>query len=83
MGLAIWAVVEVAEEETGCWGMMPVGGMPPPPFSVFFVAMQSVLASAMLASAERPSLDFPPIERTTLSNGMKVVFARRSAVPVV
>ncbi|HEY6916232.1 MAG TPA: pitrilysin family protein [Allosphingosinicella sp.] len=28
-------------------------------------------------------LDFPDIERTTLSNGMKVAFARRAAVPVV
>ena len=29
------------------------------------------------------SLQFPAIERTTLSNGMKVVFARRATVPVV
>ena len=29
------------------------------------------------------ALEFPPIERATLSNGMKVVFARRSAVPTV
>ena len=28
-------------------------------------------------------LQFPPIERTTLSNGIKVVFARRNAVPTV
>jgi predicted Zn-dependent peptidase len=28
-------------------------------------------------------LEFPPIERTTLTNGMKVVFARRAAVPTV
>ncbi|KUR70080.1 peptidase M16 [Novosphingobium fuchskuhlense] len=30
-----------------------------------------------------PALDFPSIERTSLRNGIKVVFARRSAVPVV
>jgi zinc protease len=28
-------------------------------------------------------LDFPPIERATLSNGMKLVFARRASVPIV
>jgi zinc protease len=28
-------------------------------------------------------LEFPPIERATLSNGIKVVFARRAAVPLV
>jgi zinc protease len=28
-------------------------------------------------------IEFPAIERTTLSNGMKVVFARRTTVPVV
>jgi zinc protease len=30
-----------------------------------------------------PDLDFPDIERTTLSNGIQVRFARRTAVPVV
>jgi predicted Zn-dependent peptidase len=39
--------------------------------------------SSLPPAGDVPSLDFPPIERTTLSNGMKVVFARRSAVPVV
>ena len=34
-------------------------------------------------AAEVPPLPFPAIERATLSNGMKVYFARRSAVPVV
>jgi zinc protease len=28
-------------------------------------------------------LEFPPIERATLSNGMKLVFARRASVPIV
>ncbi|MFD1787749.1 M16 family metallopeptidase [Sphingomonas floccifaciens] len=32
---------------------------------------------------EVTALQFPAIERTTLSNGMKVVFARRTTVPVV
>ena len=30
-----------------------------------------------------PSLDFPTVEETTLSNGIKVFFARRAAVPTV
>ncbi len=29
-----------------------------------------------------PSLDFPDIERARLSNGIQVVYARRTAVPV-
>lgn len=49
-------------------------------------------AAATTADADRskipsggdvPTLDFPAIERTSLKNGIKVVFARRSAVPVV
>jgi predicted Zn-dependent peptidase len=33
--------------------------------------------------AETPELDFPEIERATLSNGIEVYFARRDAVPTV
>ncbi len=39
--------------------------------------------SHLPAAAQVPSLPFPAIERATLSNGIKVYFARRSAVPVV
>jgi len=39
--------------------------------------------SHLPAAAPIGPLPFPAIERTTLSNGMKVYFARRSAVPVV
>lgn len=39
--------------------------------------------SAIPPAGDVPSLDFPAIERTNLKNGIKVVFARRSAVPVV
>ncbi|SOB79802.1 Predicted Zn-dependent peptidase [Sphingomonas guangdongensis] len=35
------------------------------------------------AVGQLAALQFPAVERTTLSNGMKVVFARRSTVPVV
>jgi predicted Zn-dependent peptidase len=48
-------------------------------------------ASAPLAYAPRPqppvgtigALDFPDIERATLSNGIPIVYARRASVPVV
>jgi len=39
--------------------------------------------STIPPTGDVPALDFPAIERTTLPNGMKVVFARRSAVPIV
>ncbi len=39
--------------------------------------------SKIPAAGQVPTLDFPAIERTSLKNGIKVVFARRSAVPVV
>ncbi|WP_253185760.1 pitrilysin family protein [Novosphingobium sp. NDB2Meth1] len=39
--------------------------------------------SKIPSGGDVPTLDFPAIERTSLKNGIKVVFARRSAVPVV
>ena len=51
-----------------------------------------VLVSAPVAFQDRskfpeptstPALDFPTVEETTLSNGIKVFFARRAAVPTV
>jgi predicted Zn-dependent peptidase len=39
--------------------------------------------SILPPAGDVPALDFPAIERTTLSNGIKVYFARRAAVPVV
>ncbi|WP_324261264.1 pitrilysin family protein [Altererythrobacter sp. H2] len=39
--------------------------------------------SRIPAVGELQQLDFPTIERATLSNGMKVFFARRDAVPIV
>ena len=70
------------------------GGAPAPgmkaPLPVRSVAAKAGGASAAPAAkiAEPPvlpvkPLEFPPIERATLSNGIKVVFARRSAVPLV
>lgn len=39
--------------------------------------------SSLPTVAAAPDIDFPDFERTTLSNGLEVVFARRDAVPVV
>ncbi len=39
--------------------------------------------SALPALGEMKPFDFPDIERTTLTNGMEVYFARRDAAPVV
>lgn len=39
--------------------------------------------SSLPEVGELKPLDFPDIERSTLSNGMEVIFARRDAVPVV
>ncbi len=46
-------------------------------------AASSADRSALPPAGDVPALQFPAIERTSLRNGMKVVFARRSAVPVV
>jgi zinc protease len=69
-------------------GGAPAPGMKAP------TAVQTPSASAAPPQAPAPriapppvlpvkGLEFPPIERASLSNGMKVVFARRAAVPVV
>ncbi|MBM3928772.1 MAG: insulinase family protein, partial [Sphingomonadales bacterium] len=53
------------------------------------VAQQASTTPPATATRKEPpvgdvtALQFPAIERTTLSNGMKVVFARRTTVPVV
>ncbi len=46
-------------------------------------AMAEADRSSIPPVGELPPLDFPAIERTTLSNGMEVFFARRDAVPTV
>ncbi|MBY0562826.1 MAG: insulinase family protein [Hyphomonadaceae bacterium] len=45
-------------------------------------AVQSGPPRPSPAIAESPALDFPSVERATLSNGIEVVYARRDAVPV-
>ncbi|MEO0032732.1 MAG: hypothetical protein RIS94_2490 [Pseudomonadota bacterium] len=73
---------EGGEARGGDAGLAPSPGPGPVP----------KVAGALSADADRsslppvgdvPALDFPRIERTTLSNGIRVLFARRAAVPVV
>lgn len=68
----------------------PAGGMQPAFYNGPF-AVQSASAGA-IPQADRSTLpemeelkplDFPEIERATLSNGIEIYFARRDAVPVV
>jgi len=39
--------------------------------------------SSLPSVAAAPDIDFPDIQRTTLSNGIELVFAQRSTIPVV
>lgn len=67
----------------------PDGGMQPAfyngPFAAQATAGTTIEAdrSALPPVQELRPLDFPDIERATLTNGMEVYFARRDAVPVV
>ncbi len=64
-------------------------GMQPAFYSGPFAAQASTSAAIEADRSKLPEmeelkpLDFPDIERATLSNGMEVYFARRDAVPVV
>lgn len=62
-------------------------GPPLPPLPVPAVAAPGLGTdadrTALPPAGDVPALDFPAIERATLSNGIKVYFARRAAVPVV
>ncbi|MEM8826611.1 MAG: pitrilysin family protein, partial [Pseudomonadota bacterium] len=53
------------------------------PFGQLAAASTGVDRSTLPPVGDLPALDFPDIERTTLSNGIPVTFARRDAVPVV
>ncbi len=81
-----WSVVG----KTGGWSFAPDdGGLAGP---AFYAAPGTMPGGARTAEADRSQLpavaplaplDFPEIQRATLSNGMQVYFARRDAVPVV
>ncbi|MCB2089414.1 MAG: insulinase family protein, partial [Sphingomonadaceae bacterium] len=77
-------------ENRGGFRTAPEGGMQPAFFMNPALAAQG--AATAVPEADRSSLppveelkplDFPDIERATLSNGIPVFFARRDAVPVV
>ena len=73
---------DTSPEMLAMTGDAPATAPPPAPAGV---------SAPTITSTPRPAppvgmltdLDFPAIERTTLSNGIPVFFARRSAVPVV
>jgi predicted Zn-dependent peptidase len=84
----VFALTVVPGERTG-GGDARSGdaALPPAPPAPTAAATASTTADAdrskIPSGGEVPTLDFPAIERTSLKNGIKVVFARRSAVPVV
>ena len=43
----------------------------------------TVLRKSLPKTGEAPEIKFPTLERTVLSNGLKVILARRTSVPVV
>lgn len=59
----------------------PVGATAPPVRAAS--SQPGVDRSKPPAVAGLPDLVFPPVERTTLSNGMRVTLARRTTIPVV
>ncbi|WP_240504477.1 M16 family metallopeptidase [Tsuneonella mangrovi] len=83
-------------EDRGGWGPAPLAGANgknvPARHPAYFMAPDSEAGVAFASEAERSKvpeigqikpLQFPKIERATLSNGMQVFFARRDAVPAV
>ncbi len=53
------------------------------PFPEYRTAAAGADRSRLPETGEMPDLTFPEIERARLSNGIEVLFARRTAVPVV
>ncbi len=53
------------------------------PFGSYSAAQEGADRSALPSVKSTPGLKFPAVEEATLSNGMKVVFARRNTIPVV
>lgn len=70
------------ESRGGDEAVPPAGPTPPVPAGLAAGAGDGD-RSHLPAVTDLASLPFPAFERTTLSNGIKVVFARRSAVPTV
>jgi zinc protease len=53
------------------------------PFPTFTATTTDADRTALPGAGTSPDAPLPPVERATLSNGMKVVLARRQAVPIV
>ncbi len=71
------------EARGGDAALAPAAPSPAPAAVASTAAATGPDRSTIPAGGDVPALDFPAIERTSLKNGIKVVFARRSAVPVV
>jgi zinc protease len=95
MGRPVFALRIDPGERENSPAMRAITGDVTPPTGrgpAFYRDPKLPLASKPLAAVDRSkfpdvgtlaSLDFPKIERATLSNGIKIFFARRSSVPVV
>ena len=70
------------ESRGGDNALPPIMPTPATPAGLTITGPDGDRSHLPMAAAVAP-LPFPAIERTTLSNGIKVYFARRSAVPVV
>lgn len=53
------------------------------PFPTFTATTTDADRTALPGAGTSPEAPLPPVDRATLSNGMKVVLARRQAVPIV
>ncbi|WP_028008390.1 M16 family metallopeptidase [Solimonas flava] len=53
------------------------------PFPEYATAAQGADRSQLPALGEPPALQLPPLQRATLSNGLRIVLAERHAAPVV
>ncbi|WND01502.1 pitrilysin family protein [Temperatibacter marinus] len=73
------AIKDIANKEIG-GGYYQLTTVPEKKYSV---ASEGADRSALPSVGKMPSLAFPEIQETTLSNGMKVMLAKRSTVPVV
>ncbi|MBN8502170.1 MAG: insulinase family protein, partial [Sphingomonadales bacterium] len=83
-GLTITPGTRTEKGETmGGWGDEASSPAPKPDAKRPAPKLQAGLKREFPAVADVGDLDFPKVERTTLSNGVPVVLARRSGVPTV
>ena len=53
------------------------------PYPALAAAKEGADRKAMPAAGQAPEAKFPPVQRATLANGLKIVLAERHAIPVV